>query len=113
MLNDLLQSQVFDKDRDCPVTCSCSGSLYGRSERLCLIESIKILNGQGTVYSLQLRHMYLYSIHNSALFKCNLLVTHKGCPLTFFCVQVHFDGWEEDYDQWMDCDSVDIYPVGW
>ena len=27
--------------------------------------------------------------------------------------QVHFDGWEEDYDQWMDCDSVDIYPVGW
>merc|ERR1719193_3075858 len=28
-------------------------------------------------------------------------------------LKVHFDGWEEDYDQWMDCDSVDIYPVGW
>ena len=27
--------------------------------------------------------------------------------------QVHFDGWEEDYDQWMDCESVDMYPVGW
>ena len=26
---------------------------------------------------------------------------------------VHFDGWEDDYDQWMDCESVDIYPVGW
>ncbi len=25
-------------------------------------------------------------------------------------LKVHFDGWEEDYDQWMDCDSVDIYP---
>ena len=28
-------------------------------------------------------------------------------------LKVHFDGWEEDYDQWMDCKSVDIYPVGW
>lgn len=28
-------------------------------------------------------------------------------------LQVHFDGWEEDYDQWMDCESVDVYPVGW
>lgn len=28
-------------------------------------------------------------------------------------LKVHFDGWEEDYDQWMDCESVDIYPVGW
>ncbi len=26
---------------------------------------------------------------------------------------MHFDGWEEDYDQWMDCECVDIYPVGW
>ena len=25
-------------------------------------------------------------------------------------LKVHFDGWEDDYDQWMDCDSVDIYP---
>ena len=28
-------------------------------------------------------------------------------------MRVHFDGWEDDYDQWMDCESVDIYPVGW
>ena len=28
-------------------------------------------------------------------------------------LKVHFDGWEEDYDQWMDCESVDIYPVSW
>lgn len=28
-------------------------------------------------------------------------------------LKVHFDGWEEDYDQWMDCECVDIYPVGW
>ena len=25
-------------------------------------------------------------------------------------LKVHFDGWEDDYDQWMDCESVDIYP---
>eukprot|EP00092_Neocalanus_flemingeri_P026455 GFUD01028676.1.p1 GENE.GFUD01028676.1~~GFUD01028676.1.p1 ORF type:complete len:766 (+),score=253.03 GFUD01028676.1:56-2353(+) len=28
-------------------------------------------------------------------------------------LKVHFDGWEEDFDQWMDCESVDMYPVGW
>merc|ERR1719330_1841660 len=28
-------------------------------------------------------------------------------------LKVHFDGWEDEYDQWMDCESVDIYPVGW
>jgi hypothetical protein len=28
-------------------------------------------------------------------------------------LKIHFDGWEDDYDQWMDCESVDIYPVGW
>ena len=28
-------------------------------------------------------------------------------------LKVHFDGWGDEYDQWMDCDNVDIYPVGW
>lgn len=28
-------------------------------------------------------------------------------------LKIHFDGWEEEYDQWLDCESTDIYPVGW
>lgn len=28
-------------------------------------------------------------------------------------IRIHFDGWEEEYDQWMDSQCVDIYPVGW
>ncbi|XP_071454837.1 MBT domain-containing protein 1-like isoform X2 [Hetaerina americana] len=28
-------------------------------------------------------------------------------------LKVHFDGWEEEYDQWLDCESPDVYPVGW
>ncbi|XP_066154407.1 polycomb protein Sfmbt [Euwallacea fornicatus] len=28
-------------------------------------------------------------------------------------LKVHFDGWEEEYDQWLDCECSDIYPVGW
>ena len=28
-------------------------------------------------------------------------------------LKIHFDGWEDEYDQWLDCDSPDIYPVGW
>lgn len=26
---------------------------------------------------------------------------------------IHFDGWEDEFDQWVDYDSPDIYPVGW
>lgn len=26
---------------------------------------------------------------------------------------IHFDGWEDEFDQWVDHDSPDIYPVGW
>ncbi|CAK8697239.1 unnamed protein product [Clavelina lepadiformis] len=28
-------------------------------------------------------------------------------------LRIHFDGWENDYDQWVDSQSPDIYPVGW
>ncbi|XP_046666398.1 LOW QUALITY PROTEIN: polycomb protein Sfmbt-like [Homalodisca vitripennis] len=28
-------------------------------------------------------------------------------------LKIHFDGWEEEYDQWLDCTSSDMYPVGW
>ncbi|XP_051795551.1 lethal(3)malignant brain tumor-like protein 2 [Acanthochromis polyacanthus] len=26
---------------------------------------------------------------------------------------IHFDGWEDEFDQWIDHQSPDIYPVGW
>lgn len=26
---------------------------------------------------------------------------------------IHFDGWEDEFDQWFDHQSPDIYPVGW
>uniref|UniRef100_A0A8C9T1J2 Mbt domain containing 1 n=1 Tax=Scleropages formosus TaxID=113540 RepID=A0A8C9T1J2_SCLFO len=28
-------------------------------------------------------------------------------------LRIHFDGWEDEYDQWVDCESPDLYPVGW
>ena len=28
-------------------------------------------------------------------------------------LKIHFDGWTDEYDQWLDCESADIYPVGW
>uniref|UniRef100_A0A8D2LPG3 Lethal(3)malignant brain tumor-like protein 2 n=1 Tax=Varanus komodoensis TaxID=61221 RepID=A0A8D2LPG3_VARKO len=28
-------------------------------------------------------------------------------------LRIHFDGWDSEYDQWVDCESPDIYPVGW
>ncbi|XP_023240089.1 MBT domain-containing protein 1-like isoform X1 [Centruroides sculpturatus] len=28
-------------------------------------------------------------------------------------LRIHFDGWDETYDQWCDCESPDLFPVGW
>lgn len=28
-------------------------------------------------------------------------------------LKVHFDGWEEEYDQWLNVQSPDMYPVEW
>uniref|UniRef100_A0AAG5D4F7 FCS-type domain-containing protein n=1 Tax=Anopheles atroparvus TaxID=41427 RepID=A0AAG5D4F7_ANOAO len=28
-------------------------------------------------------------------------------------LKVHFDGWDDEYDQWLDSESPDIYPIGW
>ena len=28
-------------------------------------------------------------------------------------LKIHFDGWEDEYDQWLDSLSPDMYPVGW
>jgi len=28
-------------------------------------------------------------------------------------VKVHFDGWDDIYDDWFDADSTDLHPVGW
>lgn len=28
-------------------------------------------------------------------------------------IRIHFDGWEDSFDQWVDVESPDIYPTGW
>ncbi|XP_041357919.1 MBT domain-containing protein 1-like isoform X2 [Gigantopelta aegis] len=28
-------------------------------------------------------------------------------------MKIHFDGWENEYDQWVDATTSDLYPVGW
>lgn len=28
-------------------------------------------------------------------------------------LRVHFNGWDESFDQWSDCDSPDLFPWGW
>ena len=35
------------------------------------------------------------------------------CRVVGRLLRIHFDGWENDYDQWVDSQSPDIYPVGW
>uniref|UniRef100_A0A8C8HJZ5 FCS-type domain-containing protein n=1 Tax=Oncorhynchus tshawytscha TaxID=74940 RepID=A0A8C8HJZ5_ONCTS len=33
--------------------------------------------------------------------------------IVYRLLRIHFDGWEDEYDQWVDCESPDLYPVGW
>lgn len=28
-------------------------------------------------------------------------------------LRIHFNGWDETYDQWCDCESPDLFPLGW
>jgi len=28
-------------------------------------------------------------------------------------IRIHFDGWAEGFEQWVDCQSPNIYPIGW
>lgn len=28
-------------------------------------------------------------------------------------LRIHFDGWDSDYDQWVDFESDNLFPVGW
>ena len=40
---------------------------------------------------------------------CVATVKQVVCKL----IRIGFDGWGSDYDQWIDCESPDIYPVGY
>ncbi|XP_067875523.1 lethal(3)malignant brain tumor-like protein 2 isoform X3 [Heterodontus francisci] len=48
----------------------------------------------------------------------DLMEPHLICVATVSRVvnrllRIHFDGWDDEYDQWVDCESPDVYPVGW
>ncbi len=48
----------------------------------------------------------------------DLMNSHQICVATVSAVsnrliRLSFDGWEQEFDQWIDCESSDIYPVGW
>lgn len=49
---------------------------------------------------------------------CDLMDPRLVCVATISRVvgrllKVHFDGWGDEYDQWLDCESPDMFPVGW
>ena len=44
---------------------------------------------------------------------CRLICVATIAKVVGRLLRVHFDGWESEYDQWVDCESPDIYPVGW
>src|SRR5215510_43799 len=48
----------------------------------------------------------------------DMMAPHLVCVATVAqvaenLIRVHFDGWGDDFEQWIDCQSTNIYPVGW
>ena len=48
----------------------------------------------------------------------DLMVPRLVCVATITKVvgrllRIHFNGWDETYDQWCDCESPELYPIGW
>ena len=35
------------------------------------------------------------------------------CDVEPYRIKIHFDGWADSYDYWVDDDSMDIHPPGW
>jgi len=60
----------------------------------------------------------LFNIYKSQSFDHFCISVRLVCMATVEKIvgrllRIHFDGWESTYDQWMDCLSTDIYPLGW
>ncbi len=48
----------------------------------------------------------------------DMMAPHLVCVATVAqiadsLIRVHFDGWGDDFEQWIDCQSPNIYPIGW
>ncbi|CAF3974637.1 unnamed protein product [Rotaria magnacalcarata] len=48
----------------------------------------------------------------------DMMAPHLVCVATIAqvadsLIRVHFDGWSDDFEQWIDCQSTNIYPIGW
>jgi hypothetical protein len=48
----------------------------------------------------------------------DMMAPHLVCVATVAqvvdsLIRVRFDGWGEDFEQWIDCQSPNIYPIGW
>ncbi|KAJ7374051.1 lethal(3)malignant brain tumor-like protein [Desmophyllum pertusum] len=43
----------------------------------------------------------------------SLVRAARVAALEEYRVKVHFDGWDDIYDDWFDADSEDLHPVGW
>ncbi|XP_064481448.1 polycomb protein Sfmbt-like isoform X2 [Ornithodoros turicata] len=60
-------------------------------------------------------HGFQEGMHAEAvdLMEPRLICVGKVTKVVGRLLRVHFDGWDESYDQWCDCESPDLFPVGW
>ncbi|KAH6936687.1 hypothetical protein HPB50_020594 [Hyalomma asiaticum] len=61
------------------------------------------------------KHGFQEGMHAEAvdLMEPRLICVGRVTKVVGRLLRVHFDGWEDSYDQWCDCESPDLFPVGW
>lgn len=60
-------------------------------------------------------HGFRENMHVEAvdLMEPRLICVGKVTRVVGRLLRIHFEGWDESYDQWCDCESPDLFPVGW
>lgn len=54
--------------------------------------------------------MYLEAVD---IMEPRLICVAKVTKVVGRLLRIHFVGWDENYDQWCDCESPELFPVGW
>lgn len=54
-------------------------------------------------------------VQSVSLSRCALTCSLLGLDLNppSFPLKIHFDGWNSEYDYWVETDCPDLHPVGW
>jgi len=70
---------------------------------------VSLFNNEHPIHGFQ-KGMYLEAVD---LMEPRLICVAVVKEVVGRLLKIHFNGWNDSYDQWVDCESVELFPVGW